>query len=161
MEPLLLVALATLLSALTTVKLGTALNVLVAVEVALVPLVIIGAVNIWRGRSRWRWLLGAPDRAGGAADRVDPRSARARRGIFMRPGSNLAWAQKLTSGDVDHTVFVASHCAPTAVYPGDPFIAFVGHRVMPGDQPDQFLLRTSPSLKKFRAKALAVSFFCS
>lgn len=133
---LLITSAALLLTLLTNVKSGTGLNILVPLEAMLVPLAL-STVALAPGR----WRIAA---AAGpliclvmtASLIASPRTA----WPFIYPGSQRnAWGRVLSSEQVHGIVAQAAACPRQTVYTGPPFFAYLAHRPMPDDQPDQFL----------------------
>jgi hypothetical protein len=160
MRPLVVVAGATLLSAATTAKLGTALNVLVPVEAMLAVLAIVAAVDLWRTRPGLRWLpvvAGAALALQTASLVISPTDPK----LFLRPGSKPAWGRTLSSAAVSAAAAHANRCPAGVPVPGPPLVAFAARRSMPADQPDQFLIAHSGRLSTVRDRVAAVTRTCS
>jgi hypothetical protein len=127
-----------LATVLTISKLGTALNILVPVEAALVPAALAG---------RWRIgiafvLIQTAALVAFPARTVVP---------FIYPLSERgAWGREAGSAEVRRLAAAARACPPGVAYSGAPFIAFVAHRRPPGGQPDLFLVPSSPTLARER-----------
>jgi hypothetical protein len=156
------VAGATVLTLVTTWKLGTSLNSVIPAETALVPLALAGCVfAVRQGRPRLAWfaavavafavaqgiaLVAAPD-----IDGPHP---------FLRPGSSPGYGITLRRDEVDAAVRAARRCPPGVPYSGTPFIAFVAGRPMPADQPDQYLAQLAPAHREARDAIRAVRTVC-
>ena len=133
-------AAAMLLTTGTMLKEGTAVNVLVPVEVALLPVGLLGLAVAWRTTARPAWRAGLvalaflPLAQSGAllAAPTDPVG-------FLRPFSADAWARVLSHDEVDAEVARARGCPAGAPYGGWPYLAFVADRPMPDNQPDLFI----------------------
>ncbi len=140
-------------------KLGSDLNVLTAVEPSGVALAATGVILLFRAEGTYRLAL----RAAAAACALlvtlqsaslvlspgDPR-------IFIRPFSKLAHERKLTSAQVDDLANRARRCPRGEAYSGDPYLAFIARRSMPGNQPDQFIIAnagTHAGLRRIAAAA--------
>jgi hypothetical protein len=148
---------ATLVTLLSTWKLGTSLNSVVPVEATLVPLALAGCVYAARQTSERG--LAALGRGGAALAAVavtfavvqgialvahkDIRGAHP----FLRPGSSPGYGITLPTGEVDAAVRAARSCPDGVPYSGTPFIAFNARRPLPGNQPDQYLAQLAPVLK--------------
>jgi hypothetical protein len=149
------VGVAALILVATITKTGTYLNAIVLLEP---PLVAIGASGIvWllrEGGRRWALaavtaavLLGAVQSASFAAAPDDP-------GLFLRPFSarGHVWT---SAREVDRQVAAAHACRGDVAYSGEPYIAFLAHRRMPGDEPDQFLTARTQVAAKSAAEQAA------
>ena len=139
----------------TITKTGTYLNSIVLLEPPLVALAAAGAVWLLReGRPRWgiaavaaALLLVCVQAASFVAGPDDP-------GLFLRPFS--ARGHVWTNADATaRAVAAARRCPQGVAYSGQPFIAFVARRRMPGGEPDQFLMAKSPVASRAAAKAAA------
>jgi hypothetical protein len=137
------VAAATLLTLATTVKVGTALNVIVVVEAGLVPVAVVGALELWRRRDALRWL---PVAAAAllAVQTVSLVAAPEHPTLFLRPGSANAWA-RVPARTVRVLERPYSDCNPVL---GPPLLAFLRHRAIAGNQPDGFLISHSATLRR-------------
>ena len=60
--------------------------------------------------------------------------------LYGRPFAAAAPGWVLGPDAVDRRVAAARVCPPGRAYSGPPYLAFLAHRRMPGDQPDQFIL---------------------
>ena len=139
----------------TITKTGTYLNSIVLLEPPLVALAAAGVVWLLReGRPRWgiaavaaALLLVCVQAASFVAGPDDP-------GLFLRPFS--ARGHVWTNADATaRAVAAARRCPKGVAYSGQPFIAFVARRRMPGGEPDQFLMAKSPVASRAAAKAAA------
>jgi hypothetical protein len=154
------VALATLFTLVSIWKRGTSLNSLVAPEATLVPLAVAGIALALRERRRGLVALGA---AGIAFAVIQGLSLIAHPLItgsrpihpFLRPGSGPSYGVTMTRSEVDRAVAEARRCPPGVPYSGTPEIAFIAHRPMPADQPDEYLINLAPTLKSARAAIAA------
>lgn len=154
MQVLLIATTALLLTLLTNVKSGTGLNILVPLEALLVPLAL-SAVALAPGR--WRIAAAAGPLiclAMTASLIASPRTA----WPFIYPGSQRnAWGRTFSNDEVRAIVAQAAACPPGTVYAGPPFIAYLAHRRMPDDQPDQFLTVRAAVLAPVAARMQALS----
>jgi hypothetical protein len=148
-------ALAALVLVGTIAKTGTYLNTIVLLEPPLVALAAAGAVWVIRAaRPRWGFAAVAAALALTTVQVVsfvvapdDPR-------WFLRPFSarGHVWTSADTAG---LAVAAARRCPAGVAYSGQPFIAFVARRRMPGEEPDQFLMAKSPVASRAATKAAA------
>jgi hypothetical protein len=131
-----------LAAAVTIIKPGTGLNVLVPSEPLLATLAVSGVVWSLRTPVRTRvalaaGVLGLLMLAQSASLLIDPTNPRP----FHRPASATpGWKVARTREEMDHMVALARRCAPGAVYTGPPLVAFLAHRRVPADQPDVFIV---------------------
>ena len=131
-------ALTLLATAITTVKHGTGLNALVPVEGALVPLALAGAV--WAVRSRALEAFALAGLVLVLAQGISVlASSPSGNGLFLRPGSKLAYAMVLDDQGIARERARVRACPPGAAYSGPPYLAFVLRRRMPAGQPDTFI----------------------
>jgi len=134
-------AVAMLATLITNTKDGTGLNVIVPIEVVLVPLAL-SAVAI----TSLRWIAPialAFTLAQSLSLVLSPNTATP----FIYPGSHRgAWGRDSDAAQVEAAVAKAEACPPGVVYGGPPFIALLAHRAMPDEQPDQFLPSRSTHL---------------
>jgi hypothetical protein len=151
-------ALAGLVLGLTLFKRGSYLNVLVVAEPPLLALAACGAVWAWeRGQSRWLVaLLGALLALESLSLLINPGDPVIVRRPFARSGLEYA----SSSSAVDRAVTSARRCPPGSPYSGNPFIAFLADRRMPGNQPDLFIIRYAPIDARFARLASADSKRC-
>jgi hypothetical protein len=136
-------AAATLATAVTIIKPGTGLNVLVPSEPLLAVLAVAGVV--WALRvpalrvraavaSGALGLLLLAQSASLLADPANPRP-------FHRPlSSSPGWKAGATREQMRVLVAAARRCPPNAAYTGPPLVAFIAHRRVPADQPDAFIV---------------------
>ena len=131
-------ALGGIVLALTVFKRGSYINVLAVAEPPLLVLAVCGAAWSWRRRAGRLVvvLLGALLALQSLSILTSPADPWAAK----RPGarSGLSW----TAGPaaVDRAVAQARRCPSSRAYAGDPYIAFLAGRRMPGNQPDPFML---------------------
>ena len=134
-------AVAMLATLITNTKDGTGLNVIVPIEVVLVPLAL-SAVAI----TSLRWIAPialAFTLAQSLSLVLSPNTATP----FIYPSSQRgAWGRDSDAAQVEAAVAKAEACPPGVVYGGPPFIALLAHRAMPDEQPDQFLPSRSTHL---------------
>jgi hypothetical protein len=139
----------------TVAKTGTYINTIALAEPPLVALAAAGLVGLFRvGAPRWAIAgalaavaLGAVEVASFVARPEDPR-------LFVRPLS--ARAHNWTGADaVDREVAAARRCPAGVAYSGQPYVAFIARRRMPGDEPDQFLMQNAPEASAAAAEAAA------
>jgi hypothetical protein len=127
-----------LLLALSLFKRGSYIDVLAVAEPPLLALAACGTAWAWkRARSRpavvlWGGLLLAQS----ISLLIDP----GRPVIARRPFAHSGLQYVLSPAAVDRAVAAARPCPPALPYSGVPFIAFLAHRRMPGDQPDVFIV---------------------
>ncbi|WP_026909767.1 hypothetical protein [Patulibacter minatonensis] len=149
-------------------KEGTSLNVLVPIELALIPLAATGFLLAWRRAGRTAY-------ATDPAIRLADRGPLVRLGILLvstltlaqtvavlvpphdtfpwtRPGTPPAYGQTANTGVVDAKRRAAATCPPDAPFGGLAYYAFLFDRRMPDRQPDTFLTKTAPRLKAVRAR---------
>lgn len=143
-----------LLLALSVFKRGSYLNVMVVAEPPLLVLAVSGAARGWRASTRLRLLIGIAV-AVLAGQTVSLLVSPGDPGLAVRPfaRSGLAWTASPSS--VSQAVAVARRCPLTAAYSGNPYIAFLAARRMPGHQPDLFMLANAHENAKFAAMANA------
>ncbi len=140
------------LLALTVLKRGSYINVLVVAEPALLVLAVCGAVWGLERRRGWRLataglttvlllqslsLLLSPG---------DPWAA-------VRPGARSGLSWTAGPGAVDAALLVARRCPARLAYGGSSYLAFLSGRRMPGQQPDLFILATARIDAPFAARA--------
>jgi hypothetical protein len=144
---------------LSTLKVGTSLNVLVPIELALLPLAVTGAVLAWRGRATLPRpparaavvVLSALTLAQSVAVLVPPHDAFP----WSRPGSGPVYGQTASRDEVEAKVDAVRACPADAPYGGLAYYAFLADRRMPDGQPDTFLTQTAPRLADVRARMRA------
>jgi len=148
------VALATLVTGVTTTKTGTGLNALVPLEAMLVPLAVVGATLAVRRARAGAW---TGTRAAVAAGLAGALVVAAVQGValmadtkagfpFLRPFSGPAWGVAMTEEQVDAAVARARACDPALATSAAPYVAFLAHRRPPGQQPDGFITVRAPVL---------------
>lgn len=146
----------------STLKVGTSLNVLVPIELALLPLAATGATLAWRGRGTPASLprpvarvavvaFAALASAQSAAVLVPPHDAFP----WSRPGSAPVYGQTASRDEVAAKVEAVRACPAGAPYGGLAYYAFLAHRRMPDGQPDTFLTQTATRLADVRARMRA------
>ncbi len=141
-----------LLLALTLFKRGSYIDVLAVAEP---PLVVLSAAAVARG---WRrctaaWavvlLLGALLLAQTVSLLVSPGDPAIATRPFARAG--LRWTESRAA--VARSVAAARRCPARLAYSGDPWIAFLADRRMPGEQPDLFILAGAREDRAFALRA--------
>jgi hypothetical protein len=141
------------LTLVSIIKAGTALNVLVPVEAALVPLALtavalrpVAVAGIAFVLIQTAALVAAPTRT------AVP---------FIYPGSERgSWGRNLSQAEVRAKARAARDCPPGVASPEVPFVAFVAERPPPGGQPDAFLVPESETLKRELAMVQADTARC-
>lgn len=129
------------LTLVSLIKQGTALNVLVPVEAALVPLALTA-------------VAARPVLTAGIAfvliQTIALVAAPTRTAVpFIYPGSDRgAWGRNLTETQVRAKARAARDCPAGVASPEVPFVAFVAERPPPGGQPDAFLVPESKTLER-------------
>jgi hypothetical protein len=147
-------AVAQLATLVTVTKNGTGLNILVPIEAALVPLALVGALRAPRPVVV---VLAAFTLVQSVSLVASPHTATP----FIFPTSERgAWGIVQTRDQVRADVAAARACPPGVAYAGPPFVAFLAHRPMPDDQPDQFLPFHSATLATTAARMAAVTNLC-
>ncbi|HEV3228727.1 MAG TPA: hypothetical protein VGY97_04575 [Solirubrobacteraceae bacterium] len=152
---------------LTVVKAGTGPDVLVPVEAVLVALALSGLALAVRHAPRpGGWLPAAAAGAGVLFTLAQTVSLFASPGRtqppFIYPTSQPGSWGRLNSDDEAHRIVAAiRRCPPGLPYLGAPYFAFLAHRSMPDNQPDQFLISHSPTLRAVAAKITAVHPVCT
>ena len=133
---------------LSNAKLGTSLNVTVAVEATLVPPAVCGIVLA----GRWARVACVVAVAFTLAQSIslvaDPRHPRP----FLRLGSQPAWAIAMTREQLSAAVAAARRCPPGVPFGGAPLIAFAAGRQMAAGQPDQFIVSHARVLRSVQAE---------
>ncbi len=150
-----------LLSALSIVKPGTGLNVLVPAEPLLLSLAIPGAVWACRRASAGPArtvattgvallaLLMVAQSVSTLADPTNPRP-------FQRPGlPQPEWTVVRTKANLARQVAQARACPRSSFYAGPQLAAFIAHRRVPGDQPDGFIVSRAKVNRAAFARVLA------
>ena len=144
----------------TLVKDGSYLNFLTVVELPAVVLAVAGL--------RWAfadWARGVGSGAGvgiGALACVALVAAQSvallvspdRPLVFVRPLSAPAHGRLLSDTQVRDAVAAARGCPDGVAYSGEPYLAFVARRPMPGGQPDQFIV-SEAAVHAARRRAVA------
>jgi hypothetical protein len=122
-------------------KTGTALNVLVPLEAALIPLALTAVV---------RWPVALAGIVFVLAQTASLIAAPARTAVpFIYPTSERgAWGRKQTEAEIRAKARAARDCPPGVASPEEPLVAFVARRPPPGGQPDGFLIEASPTLAR-------------
>lgn len=152
------------LTALSTAKNGTGLNVLTPVEALLVPLAVAGttwglaAVRV-RGVRAGCGLLASVfmvlalvmSVAQGISLLTNPHAGMP----FLRPGLNAGWGIELTPEQVDAAVAAARACDPRLASSSSAYVTFLAHRRPPGNQPDGFLPAHAAVLAPVLSEVLA------
>jgi Glycosyltransferase family 87 len=142
-----------LLLGLTLFKSGSYVNVFVVAEPPLLALAACGAVWAWEsGRARWLVaLLGALL----AAQMLSLLIAPGDPVLARRPLARSGLEYGLSPAAVTRAVAVARRCPPGVAYSGQPYLAFVSRRAMPGDQPDLFIIAHARLDAPFARRAAA------
>ena len=150
-------ALALLATVVTNYKQGTGLNILVPVELALLPLALTGAA-LATGRARALAVAALVFTLVQTASLLTtPRTATP----FIYPGSERgSWGRVADEARVEAEERAARACPDGVVFNGQPYFAFVAERPMPGDQPDQFLTRHSKTLSEYVGPMFADTVRC-
>lgn len=143
--------------ALTNLKVGTGLNILVPVEAGIVPLALTG-VALLRGRR-------VPQLAAAACVAFVLVQALTLITLpkhtawpFLYPGSQRgAWGREASGAEVRAQArFIRTHCPADRASSADPFITYIARRRPPGGQADGFLpAHAGASLKATRAAIAA------
>jgi hypothetical protein len=148
-------ALGGLLLVATVYKNGTYLNVLQMAEPPLLALAAAGAAWLVETRAApvaalalCLALLGVAQVASLLANPGNPRP-------FARPFAATAPGYALSPHGVELATRRARACPPTTAYSGPPYLAFLGHRRMPGHQPDQFIVANARQNARFAREAAA------
>jgi hypothetical protein len=138
--------------ALTVVKRGSYINVLVVADPALVVLAMCAAAAAW----------GMGARARATASVIAALLAAQTISLLLHPSdpwlavrpfaqSGLAWTE--TPSQVTQAVAAAQRCPQRLAYAGDPYIAFLAFHRMPGLQPDIFMLAHATEDAAFARRA--------
>ena len=146
-------AVAMLLTFVANAKQGTALNVTVPVEAALMPLAVCGAVLVARqGARNWEALLCAAALLFAAVQSASLLIAPSDPAPFVRVASRFGGlGESMSPSQLRASVARARSCAPRLSFSGPPFIAWVAARHMPANEPDQFIISHAPILAAKRA----------
>jgi len=141
-------ALGSLLLLATVAKRGSYLNVVVVAEPALLALACCGAAWTVHDRSRAR-LLWAACAAGLALQTgsllISPDSPKA----FTRPFAAKQAGRRLSGQALDRQVKAATSCPAGVANSGEPYIAYLARRRLPGNQGDPFIIQHARSLSRF------------
>jgi hypothetical protein len=138
---------------LTLLKRGSYLDLFVVAEPPLLALAACGALWAWESASA-RWLvalLGVLLAAQSLSLLVAPGDPV----IARRPLARSGLEYTLSPAAVTHAVAVARRCPPGIAYSGQPYLAFLADRRMPGDQPDLFIIQHAPLDARFAQRAAA------
>jgi hypothetical protein len=150
-------ALAMLLTLLTNLKHGTALNIVAPIELSLLPLAVAGVVAAKRAASSRRLVaIPAVALAFVAAQSISLlASPQPTAPPFLYPTSQPGtWQRGFSNAEIDTLERQARSCPPGEPYGGGlSYIAFLARRDMPDGQPDTYLTRDSPTLSTV-AKAI-------
>lgn len=148
-------AAALLLTVATNYKEGTGLNILVPVELALLPLAVAGAAA---GRRPALAVAAIVFTLAQSASLIaSPRTATP----FIYPTSERgAWGRLADDSRVRGEEEAARKCPPGVAFAGQPYYAFIAERPMPADQPDQFLTRRSDVLEEYETRMFAETERC-
>lgn len=139
-------------------KRGSYLDVFAVAEPPLLALAACGAAWAWE-QARARWIvvaLGAVLILQSASLLLDPGDPV----IARRPLANSGLQYVLSPAGVDRAVAAARACPPSLPYSGPPYIAFLADRLMPGDQPDVFIVGAAPVNAAFSRRVAADSPRC-
>jgi hypothetical protein len=132
---------------LTIYKEGTGLAALIPLESTLVPLALAGAVYLFRARGTMALVASAVLLAFTSAQSVSLLTSDETGFPFVDPVSERgAWHREASGDEIERLVAAARACPPGVPYTGVPFVAFLAHRPMPANQPDQFLPSHSSTL---------------
>lgn len=145
-------AIAGLLLALTVLKRGSYINVLVVAEPPLLALAACGAAWWWQSRRLWRPVVVAAA-AFLMVQSISLLTAPGNPWAAKRPGAQSGLAWSAGPGAVDRAVSAGHRCPPHVAYSGDPYLAFLSSRRMPGDQPDPFMLQNARVDSRFAERA--------
>jgi hypothetical protein len=145
-------AVAMLLTLLTNLKHGTALNIVAPIELSLLPLAVAGVVAGARAGGR-RFSVAAAIPAVAlafvAAQSISLLASPQPTGFpFLYPSSQAGtWQRGFSDAEIDTLVREAEACPAGVAYGGGlSYIAFLAHRDMPDGQPDTYLTHDSPTL---------------
>jgi hypothetical protein len=152
-------AAAMLLTFATNLKDGTALNITVPVEAALVPLAACGVVLALRARGAVAVLVVAA-LAFVAAQSASLITSPHHPQPFLRAGSRPAWGVSLTAPELRRAVAEARACPPGAAFGGPPLIALIADRRPPAGQVDEFIITHARVLHRVREEVVAVRDVC-
>src|SRR3954451_18548555 len=149
-------AAAMLLTLLTNLKHGTALNIVAPIELSLLPLAVAGLVAALRseGQRRLRRVaVPAAALALVAAQSISLLASPQPTALpFLYPTSQAGtWQRGFSNAQVDVLERQAVACPPGPYGGGLSYIAFLAHRDMPDGRPDTYLTRDSPTLRHVAA----------
>lgn len=145
-------AAAGLVLVLTVLKQGSYIDVLAVADPPLLALAVCGAGWLWRRQAGARavvavllvWIaVQSPSLI------VWPSSPWAATRPFAASG--LSWTAGPST--VDALLAQARHCPAGAPYSGSPYLAFLGDRPMPGEQPDTFIIQAAENARFARRAA--------
>ena len=139
---------------LTMAKEGTSLNTVGPVETALVILAVPGFLWLLQ-EARERGALVAVAIIGAmllAAQTVSVLAGPTDPRPFTRPDASGGLQRTLDTAQVNAEVTRAKACPPDVAFSGQPWLAFVAERRMPGDQPDTYLTTQSSRLDDVQAQ---------
>ncbi len=145
-------ALGGLALALTVIKRGSYINVMVVAEPPLLVLSVCGAAQAWRQRASWRPIVVAPAvllAAQSLSLLSSPGDPWAAKRPFAQSGLN--WSASPAA--VQKAVAAARRCPGSIAYSGAPYFAFLAARRMPGNQPDLFMIDNAPADARFAQQA--------
>ncbi|MEA2428253.1 MAG: hypothetical protein QOF37_1881 [Thermoleophilaceae bacterium] len=143
-------AVAMLLTLLTNLKHGTALNIVAPIELSLLPLAVAGVVAAAREGGLRRIAIPAAALALVTAQSISLlASPQPTAAPFLYPTSQPGtWQRGFSNAEVDTLERQAAACPPGIPFGGGlSYVAFLAHRAMPDGQPDTYLTRDSPTLK--------------
>jgi hypothetical protein len=147
-------AVAMLVTLLTNLKHGTALNIVAPIELSLLPLAVAGIVAAAREGGRRRIAVPAAAAAFVAAQSISLLASPQPTAFpFLYPTSQPgSWQRGFDNAQIDMLTRQAAACPPGVPFGGGlSYIAFLAHRTMPDGQPDTYLTRDSPTLKTVAA----------
>jgi hypothetical protein len=143
-----------LVTLLTNLKHGTALNIVAPIELSLLPLAVAGIVAAAREGGRRRIAVPAAAAAFVAAQSISLLASPQPTAFpFLYPTSQPgSWQRGFDNAQIDMLTRQAAACPPGVPFGGGlSYIAFLAHRTMPDGQPDTYLTRDSPTLKTVAA----------
>ena len=141
-------ALGGLALALTVIKRGSYINVMVVAEPPLLVLAVCGAAWAWRHRASWRPIVAAVAvllAVQTLSLLTNPGDPWAAKRPFAQSGLN--WSAGPAA--VQKAVAAARRCPGKVAYSGAPYFAFLAGRPMPGNQPDLFMIDNAPIDARF------------
>jgi hypothetical protein len=136
----------------TVFKRGSYINVLVVAEPPLLALAACGAAWFWQRWRQWRAMVVALG-AFLALQSISLLISPANPWAAKRPGAQSGLAWSASPATVDRAVSAAGRCPMTLAFSGDPYVAFLAMRRMPGDQPDLFMLANARTDAAFARRA--------